>query len=239
MILEHAPRFAASAAGAGAASVAAYSAVMWARYGHVDLTRHPKDDLMDRFMPDPEADEYHHVAVNAPAATALAAGVETDVQASPLIRAIFSARELPTALRGKPLRPAGPRGILAEVLDNGFGVLAEESGREIVIGTYTQPWQQEVTFHTLPPTEFAGFREPGFVKIAVSFGADSMAPDRSVFFTRTRVLATDAEARRKFRLYWAPISAGIILIRYFYMPMVKREAERRVRAERESVAVGV
>jgi len=33
--------------------------------------------------------------------------------------------------------------------------------------------------------------------------------------------------RRRFRLYWAPTSAGILLIRYAGLPVVKREAERR------------
>jgi hypothetical protein len=33
----------------------------------------------------------------------------------------------------------------------------------------------------------------------------------------------------KFRRYWAPMSAGIILIRYAGLPLVKKEAERRAR----------
>jgi hypothetical protein len=67
------------------------------------------------------------------------------------------------------------------------------------------------------------------VKIAYTLGAEPLGPGRSRFVTRARVVTTDAEARRRFRRYWAPMSAGIILIRYMSLPMVKREAERRAR----------
>jgi hypothetical protein len=108
-----------------------------------------------------------------------------------------------------------------------MGVLAEVEGREIVVGAYTQPWHEKVTFHCLPPEEFAAFDEPGYVKIAWTLAAEPLGPQESMFVTRTRVVTTDPESRRKFRLYWAPMSAGIILIRYACLPSVKREAERR------------
>jgi hypothetical protein len=84
-----------------------------------------------------------------------------------------------------------------------------------------------VTFHPLPPEEFAGFDEPGYVKIVYTLAAEPLGPGRSRFVTRTRVVTTDPEARRRFRRYWAPMSAGILLIRYLSLPMVKREAERQ------------
>jgi hypothetical protein len=86
-----------------------------------------------------------------------------------------------------------------------------------------------VTFHPLPPEQFAAFDEPGYVKILYTLAAEPLGPDRSSFATRTRVVSTDPESRRRFRRYWAPMSAGIILIRYLSLPMVKREAERRAR----------
>jgi hypothetical protein len=84
-----------------------------------------------------------------------------------------------------------------------------------------------VRFQPLPPHEFAAFREPGYVKIVWTMAAEPLDPNRSMFITRTRVVATDREARRSFRRYWAPTSAGIILIRYLILAQVKREAERR------------
>ena len=63
--------------------------------------------------------------------------------------------------------------------------------------------------------------------------AEPIGPDDSIFVTRTRVTTTDSEARRLFRRYWAPMSAGIILIRYAGLPIVKRDAERRARRAAE------
>jgi hypothetical protein len=219
----------AAAAGAGILAYGAWSAASWARYGHVHLERHPHDEFLDRFIPDPEVDEYHQFEVDAPAAITFAVAKGMDLQAAPIIKGIFWLRAVPTLLRGQPFRRQGPRGLLEETLALGFVVLAEIPDREIVVGTYTQPWHQQVTFRPLPPERFAAFAEPGYVKIVYTLAAEPLGPDRSRFVTRTRVVTTDPESRRRFRRYWAPMSAGIILIRYLSLPMVKREAERRAR----------
>jgi hypothetical protein len=220
-------------AGAGSLTLGAYSALAWARYGHVDPQRHPRDELLDRFLPDPEVDEYHHFRVQAPAAVTFAAAKQMDLQASPVVKAIFWLRAVPALLRGEPFRPQGSRGIVEETLALGFGVLAEVPGREIVVGTCTQPWHEHVKFRALPPEDFAAFDQPGYVKIVWTLEAQPLGPNRSRFVTRTRAAATDQASRRRFRLYWAPMSAGIILIRYASLPMLKREAERRARLEKE------
>jgi len=137
----------AAVAGAGILAYGAWSAVAWARYGHPRPERHPHDELLDRFIPDPEVDEYHQFKVGAPAAITLAVAKGMDLQASPIIKGIFWLRAVPALLRGEPFRRQGPRGLLEETLALGFGVLAEIPDREIVVGTYTQPWHQQVTFH--------------------------------------------------------------------------------------------
>jgi hypothetical protein len=220
-------RYGAAAAGAGVLGFGAWSALAWARYGHVDPGRHPRDELLDRFLPDPEVDEYHQITVDAPAAITLAAAKETDLQGGPVASAIFWLRAVPALLRGEPYRPEGSRGIVAETLGLGWGVLAEVPDREIVVGAYTQPWHEQVTFHPLPPEEFAGFNQPGYVKIAWTLGAEPLGPNRSRLVTRTRAVATDPASRKRFRRYWAPMSAGIILIRYAGLPRMRNEAERR------------
>ena len=181
----------------------------------------------DRFLPEPEVDEYHQVRVRAPAAVTFAAAKQMDIQASPIVKGIFWLRAIPALLRGEPFRPQGSQGIVAETLGQGWGVLAEVPDREIVIGAYTQPWHEHVEFRPLPPEEFAAFREPGYVKIVWTLAAEPAGPGESLFVTRTRVAATDPQSRTKFRRYWAPISAGIILIRYAGLPLVKKEAERQ------------
>jgi hypothetical protein len=102
------------------------------------------------------------------------------------------------------------------------GVLAEAPDREIVIGAYTQPWHEQVTFHPRPPEEFAGFNQPGYVKIAWTLQAEPLGPNRSLLVTRTRAVATDPQSRERFRRYWGSMSAGIILIRYAGLPSCAR-----------------
>ena len=227
-------RYAAAATGAGLLGCGGYVAVAWARYGHADPRRHPRDELLDRFLPEPEVDEYHRLKVRAPAAVTFAAAKQMDIQASPVVKGIFWLRAIPSLLQGQPFRPQGSRGIVAETLDQGWGVLAEVPDREIVVGACTQPWHEHVTFLPPPPEEFAAFSEPGYVKIVWTLAAEPAGPGESWFVTRTRVATTDAEARKKFRRYWAPMSAGIILIRYAGLPLVRKQAQRQARQADEA-----
>ena len=220
-------RSGAVAAGAAVAAYGVHAAAAWARFGRARPGWRPRDELLDRFLPHPEVEEYHAVRVRAPAATTLAAAKEVDLLRAPIARGIFLLRALPAIARGRPPRPRSPQGLLEEALALGWGVLAEAPGREVVVGAYTQPWHQEVTFHPLPPEGFAAFGEPGYVKIAWTLTAEPLGPGESLFVTRTRAVTTDPESRRRFRRYWAATSAGIALIRYASLPLVKREAERR------------
>ena len=107
------------------------------------------DALLDRFMPQHDIVERHSVSVAAPADVALAAACEADLAASPIIRAIFRAREI--VLRSTPPSDGRPRGLLALTTSLGWRVLAEVPGREIVVGSVTQPWLADVVFRPMRP----------------------------------------------------------------------------------------
>jgi hypothetical protein len=206
---------------------AAYVGVAWSRYGHPPCARDPEDqdELLDRFMPDYEVRGSQHVRVAAPAAITLAAAREMDLLGSPVVRAIVRGREL--VLGSTPDDQPRPRGLLEEMRVLGWGVLAEISDQEIVVGAVTQPWKANVVFQAVPPDEFATFREPGYVKIAWTLRADPLGAAESVFRTETRAVATDPAARATFRWYWAFFSPGMMLIRWVSLAPLKREAERR------------
>jgi hypothetical protein len=167
--------------------------------------------------------ERHRIRVHAPAEITFAAACEADLQESPVVRAIFRAREV--ILGSEPDTTVRPRGVLAYTKSIGWGVLAEVPGREIVMGAVTQPWEADVRFRTVPPAAFAAFNEPGYVKIAWTLRADPISPTESVFRTETRAFATDAAARAKFRRYWSFLSPGIIVIRWLMLQPVKARAE--------------
>jgi hypothetical protein len=154
--------------------------------------------------------------------------LDMDLEDSALIQAIFKAREV--LLGAEPNPRTHQRSLVAVTKELGWGVLAEIPGREIVMGAVTQPWHANVVFRALPPGEFAAFDEPGYVKIAWTLRADRLSDNESTARTDTRVIATDADARRKFRWYWARFSPGIVLIRAVSLRLVRKDAERRAAA---------
>jgi hypothetical protein len=215
-------------AGAAAGAYGAYAAIAWCRYGRApQADDDQRDELLDRFMPVYEIVERHHVGVTAPAAVTLAAAREQDLLHIPVVRAIFKAREI--VLGATPDERPQPRGLVAVTLALGWRILAEVPDQELAVGAVTQPWEPNVTFHGLPPEEFATFSQPGFVKIAWTLRADPLDDRTSIFRTETRAVATDAAARVRFRRYWAFASPGIALIRHLSLRPLKRDAELRAR----------
>jgi hypothetical protein len=219
-----APRTLVTLAGVAGAAYAGYVAAAWLRYGRAAKRDADSDELLDRFMPVYDIAERHHLGVAAPADITFAASMEMDLEDSPIIRAIFKGREI--LLGAEPQRDVRPRGLVAMTKELGWGVLAERPNRELVMGAVTQPWKANVTFRSLPPGEFAAFHEPGFVKIVWTLRADEVGANRSIARTERRAQATDPEARRRFRWYWARFSAGIVLIREISIRLIKAEAER-------------
>jgi hypothetical protein len=217
-----------SAVAAGA--YAAWAATMWLRYGHAmpPRGRCAPDELLDRFMPEYDVVERHSTCVRAPAEVTFAASTEMRLFDLPIVRAIFRAREL--ILRSAPDTRLRPEGLLNEVRALGWGVLAEVPGREIVVGAVTKPWEPNPQFRALAPADFAAWHEPAHVKIVWTLRADPAGPDRSVFRTETRAVATDAGSRARFRRYWALVSPGIVMIRWLSLGPLRRDAVRRARA---------
>lgn len=219
---------AAGVVGVAAAAYAAYVGTAWLRYGHATRAAGDEaDPLLERVMPAYDIVERHHIAVAAPAEITFAAACDQDLMALPVVRSIFKARQI--ILGSEPDTASRPRTLLAFTKSIGWGVLAEVPGREIVMGAVTQPWQANVVFRPLPPDEFAAFNEPGYVKIVWTLRADPVGAHASIFRTETRAVATDANARSKFRPYWSFLSPGIIVIRWASLHPLKAEAERRFR----------
>lgn len=223
-------RWLAAGAGLAATSYAAYVATTWYHYGRGPrpVRDDERDAFLDQFMPVYDVAERHHVRIAAPAEITFAAASEMYLEQSPIVRGIFKAREW--IMRSHPAPGPEPRAFLARMRAIGWGVLAENPGREVVMGAVTQPWLADVVFRPLLSEEFAAFHEPDYVKIAWTLRADPLTATESIFRTETRVVTTSPAARAKFRRYWAFASPGIILIRWASLAPLKAEAERRSRA---------
>ena len=226
-------RIAAGTIGAGAAlaalGYAALAGSAWTRYGHAARTRRKaeEDPVLDGFMPLYDVVERHSIRVAAPAEVTFGVARDLDLADSYFVQAIFRGRELMFGGTPPPTGVAEPPGIVATALRLGWGVLTDRAGHEIVLGAVTKPWEPNPVFRDLPPRDFVAFVEPGFVKIAFTLRADPLPDGGSIFRTETRALATDVDAREKFRRYWALVSPGVALIRRAMLDPVRKEAERR------------
>jgi hypothetical protein len=219
----------AAAIGAGAVAAGYAGIVAWNRfkYGRVTIERNPAHaSLLDHFIPEPEVVASHHIDIAAPAAAVLDAARELQMLDSVIARTLFKLREL--ALGGEPDTRTHPGTLLQQMQSIGWVVRAETPEREIVLGAVTKPWEAAPKFRSVAAEEFAAFAEPGYVKIVFSLRAEPDGDERSVFLTETRAVATDAEAKAKFRRYWSYVAPGVHLIRVAMLRPVKCEAERRV-----------
>ena len=216
----------AAAAAAGYATLVVFNRL---HYGSAAVAASAGNDpLLDRFIPDPEVVEHHDIAIAAPAEVVLEAAKELEMMESPIIRAVIRMREL--ALGGEPDRRLHPAGLLEQMQSIGWVVLAETAGREIVLGSVTQPWIAAPVFRSIAADRFKDFCEPGFVKIAWTLRADPLGPAHAIFHTETRACTTDAIARKRFRRYWSYVAPGVQLIRLATLQPLRRAAEARTRA---------
>jgi hypothetical protein len=181
--------------------------------------------LIDRFLPEYDVVEHHEVQVDAPGETTYRAVKDLDLARSPVVLALLAVRGLPTLFTGavKPSRRLG----MNELLQAGFVVLAEEPGRELVLGIVGKFWRLTSGVHRIEPDEFSGFDTPGFAKGAWNFVVSERPGGVSTVMTETRVECTDGEARRKFGWYWRLVGPFSALIRRAMLRRIKQDAEHR------------
>lgn len=196
---------------------------------HPKSANPPEPSPLDPWIPRWDARERHAVTIRAPALLAFQAAAGLDFESVRLVRAIIRLRA--RLLGGRPA-PREPRPFLEEMREKGWQVLVERPGELLVAGATCQPWLGDVVFHPLPADAFAAFAEPGQVKIAWTLEAHPAGPDRTVFATETRAVATDPEARARFRRYWRWARFGIVSIRWLILPEIRRRAEAEWRGRR-------
>jgi putative NADPH-quinone reductase len=216
------PLRALAVAGAVAASAyLAHAAWAWTRFGNYERA----DSILDGVMPEYDVRLRHEITIDAGADVVFDAIQDADLEGSPIVRALFRAREV--LLRGRRDEQSAPGGLLEQLESLGWRIVGRDPGCELAFGAVTQPWRANPEFHGLPPAEFARFQIPGYTKIAFTLRVDPIDEKRSIASTQTRALATDAASRVRFRWYWALLSPGIELIRYLLLRQLKCDAEAR------------
>jgi hypothetical protein len=192
--------------------------------------------ILDRFMPCSDERRRHEITIHAPAGLVLDVARNFDMQSILMVRAIFWLRAKMLGARMPAARR--PTGLIADMLELGWGCLADEPGHCFVAGAACQPWQADVVFSPIAPEQFATYAEPERVKIVWTLEAEALGPALTRFATETRVVATDDQARTKFRRYWRLFGIGIVMIRRLLLPALRRQAERQWRSAPPSVREG-
>lgn len=183
---------------------------------------------LDKFLPTYDIRERHATVVEAPADLVFAAAEAFDFQSVRTIRTIIRLRE---RLLGTTPVKREPQPFLQEAQGMGWGLLEKQPGRLFVAGARCQPWLANVQFTPVPPDEFVTYQGPDQVKIAWTLEVEPLGSDRARLATETRALAMDEPARRRFRRYWRWARFGIVAIRWFMLPAIRRQAESMARAE--------
>ena len=147
----------------------------------------------------------HAVHVDAPPERALAAAFEVTSAEAQLLRRLFR-------LRG--LRAPADVPIWDAMRAEGFTPFDRET-----LVAIARPWR--IGGSTRSAEGFERFDEPGWAKLAMDLRAED-----GRLVTETRVLLTDAAARRAFRRYWFVIRPFSRLVRRSWLRAAKRRAEQ-------------
>lgn len=197
--------------------------------------------LIDTILPNADYRMDEHIVVNAPPDVTYAALREVDFAQprSPLLR-LAAAIRIAGVQRirrriGLPMLATPVRLRLSDVESIGHVRLAEEPGREIVIGSVAQvkPYRPETMFTShVTPSTFKSFEPPGYVKGAGSFQVRSFGKDRSLVSYEARGRATDDAARRRMFRALDLLQVMADLSIKAALRQVKRAAEERAQKRR-------
>ena len=188
--------------------------------------------LLDRFLPEFDVRTQHVIRVDAPAGHVYASLWSTDFDHWGVTRALYAIRTLPALA----LAPANTwhrfreelclhQFTLQDLLGHGFGLLAEQAGEELVIGTVGRFWRARGELRATTGADFMKPAATGTAKAAWNFAVRQHTNGGTELRTETRVLCADSAARWRFRAYWTLISPFSGLIRRELLAAVRVRAE--------------
>lgn len=183
---------------------------------------------LDEFVPVYQFSEFHSIRVAAPRERVYPAIKAVTTDEITLFRTLTWIRRFGRTGPESILNAPGQLPILDVATRTGFILLAEEPGREIVLGTAVVAPRGFQRTKKVTPEDFKALHEPGFAVAGMNFRVEDAGPGECQVTTETRVYATNAEARHRFAPYWRVIYPGSALIRRMWLRAVKRRAEARL-----------
>lgn len=179
--------------------------------------------LLDRFAPRYQFSEFHTLHV--PSACDVTYRAIRSVTADEifLFQTLTWLRRFGQSGPESILNSPGRMPLLDVATQTTFLQLAEEPGREIVIGTVVHA-PAAGTRGVRTPVDYVALQSrPGYGLATMNFRLDTSA-EGCTLNTETRVFATDPQATRRFAAYWRVIYPGSALIRRFWLQAIARRA---------------
>jgi hypothetical protein len=197
--------------------------------------------VLDRLIPLPRLLETDTVDLAAPPPEVWRLLRHGNLARSPFVKALFELRTLP----GRFSNDGGHDGRLQ--LDDltstkdrpGFQILGENPEHEIAVGAIGKVWHLNIPFvHVADAEAFHAFEAPDYVKVAWSIRVTPRGERDTHVEFELRVDATDDEAWRKFRRYFALIGPFSRFIRRSLLRSFERELGIPDELESERPLVG-
>lgn len=178
---------------------------------------------LDEVMPTYDFHSRHEVAIAASAARVVEAieQYKPTVDSSWVSRLLFRLRGFTPGDGGKSFREA--------LESEGFRMMAERPGREIVFGVAGRFWSlyEPSALDVVPDlTAFRAYTAPGAAKAVMGLRVQALGPRRALLTTETRVACVDEAARRRFALYWGLIKPASGWIRREMLRAIAHRAAR-------------
>jgi hypothetical protein len=189
----------------------------------------PERMLIESFIQNPDAVETHKIEIAASREAVYQALWTADLGGSPIIKSLMALRSIPGIVSSPKRLRHFPRQItLQTIIEAGFGQLAEEPGREVVLGVEGQFWRPAGNILPFSKEMFRGPVQPGLARGVWNFAVQEVDQERTVLSTETRVVCGDAASRLKFRAYWSVVRPFSGLIRMIMLRAVKKACARAI-----------
>jgi hypothetical protein len=193
---------------------------------------------LDDMLPKYDFSEVHTISVKANLHVAYKATMEVTMgEISGIVRILFLLSSLPDKLKKTHERTLvfnskGP--LLPQMLQNGFILLDEKVGSEIIFGLVVPGsigniLKKSSSHDKIPVNcqEFLSFKNPAYLWVVANFlVTNSDTSGIVIISTESRTMALSEKSRTSFRLYWWVIRPWSGLIRRFMLKAIKRRAEQ-------------
>jgi hypothetical protein len=186
---------------------------------------------LDRFLAAPQLQQIDHIDVGAPLARTWFAVRHFDLARSPFVAALFSLRTIPERIGGNSTTHEHMRLDDLTGPDSGFRLL-DEGPASITVGAIGKVWQPEISFIEVASDTYAGFQDPGWIKVAWELRCESRGSGVTRIIVEVRIAATDVESWKRFVGYFRMIGPFSHFIRRHMLSLIAKDLGRPAQWER-------